>query len=150
MMKLDRIDHRIIAALQRDGRMTKLRLAQEAGLSPAACWDRLRRLEEAGVIKGYRAIIDLGRDARTTVIVEVTLKSHQRHDFEAFEAAVMAESDIVSCDATGGGVDYMLRVACDDIDAYQRLIDRLLSARIGIDRYFSYVVTKSIKAVGSG
>jgi len=144
-MKLDAIDLKIIAALRRDGRMTKLRLAEAANLSPAACWERLRRLESGGVIRGYTAIVDLEADApRTTVIVEISLKSHQQADFRRFEEAVAREPAIVACDATGGGIDYIIRVVVPDIDSYQRLIDRLLDPGIGIERYFTYVVTKSI------
>ncbi len=129
-MKLDAIDLKIVEALRRDGRMTKLRLAEAVNLSPAACWERLRRLETSGVIKGYAAI---------------SLKSHQQTDFRRFEEAVARESAIVACDATGGGVDYILRVMVPDIDSYQRLIDRLLDPQLGIERYFSYVVTKSLR-----
>lgn len=148
-MKLDAIDLKIIAALRRDGRMTKLRLAEAANLSPAACWERLRRLEDSGVIKGYTAIVDLEADApRTTVIVEISLKSHQQADFRRFEEAIAKEPAIIACDATGGGIDYILRVVVPDIDSYQRLIDRLLAPQIGIERYFSYVVTKTIRLAG--
>jgi Lrp/AsnC family transcriptional regulator, regulator of ectoine-degradation genes len=146
MVKLDKSDLAILAALQRDGRMTKLRLAEVAGLSPTACWDRLRRLEDAGIIGGYEARLDAAKLGRfTTVIVEVTLKSHRHADFQRFEAAVRAEPLIIGCDATGGGVDYVLRVVATDIDAYQRMVDDLLASEIGIDRYFTYIVTKSIK-----
>jgi Lrp/AsnC family transcriptional regulator of ectoine degradation len=147
-MKLDRIDLKILAALQNDGRMTKLSLAKVVNLSPTACWERLSRLEKSGVIIGYTARIKLGAVVRrTTVIVEIMLKSHLLADFQRFEAAVLKEPSIVSCDATGGGVDYVLRVVCDDVDAYQRLIDRLLAQELGIERYFTYIVTKSVKAV---
>lgn len=90
-MKLDPIDLKIVAALQRDGRMTKLKLklAETVALSPAVCWERLRRMEAAGVIKGYTAVVDLEPDAaRTTVIVEINLKGHQQLDFRRFEDAV--------------------------------------------------------------
>jgi Lrp/AsnC family transcriptional regulator, regulator of ectoine-degradation genes len=146
-MKLDKIDLKILAALQIDGRMTKLKLAEAVNLSPTACWERLSRLEKSGVITGYTARINpekFGR--RTTVLVEIMLKSHQQADFQRFETAIMKEPSIISCDATGGGVDYILKVAADDIDAYQRLIDRLLTQELGIDRYFTYIVTKSVKA----
>ena len=149
MLKLDKIDLKILAALQRDGRITKLNLAAEANLSAAACWERLRRLEKAGVISGYSASIDAAKLGRfATVLVEITLKSHRQADFQRFEAMVMREPAIVSCDAVGGGIDYLLRVVAPDIDSYQRLIDGLLSAEIGIDRYFTYIVTKTIKASG--
>jgi Lrp/AsnC family transcriptional regulator of ectoine degradation len=146
-MTLDKIDLKILAALQSDGRMTKLRLAEVVNLSPTACWERLSRLEKNGVITGYGARINIEKVARrTSVLVEIMLKSHQQADFQRFEAAIMREPSIVSCDATGGGVDYILKVAADDIDAYQRLIDRLLTLELGIDRYFTYIVTKSVKA----
>jgi len=149
-MKLDAIDLKIIDALRRDGRMTKLRLAEAANLSPAACWERLRRLETGGVIKGYTAIVDLKAGApRTVVIVEISLRSHQQADFRRFEEAVAREPAIIACDATGGGIDYIMRVAVPDIDSYQRLIDRLLDPQIGIERYFSYVVTKSVPLAGN-
>jgi Lrp/AsnC family transcriptional regulator, regulator of ectoine-degradation genes len=146
-MTLDKIDLKILAALQSDGRMTKLRLAEVVNLSPTACWERLSRLEKSGVITGYGARINMDKVARrTTVLVEITLKSHRRADFQRFEAAILKEPSILSCDATGGGVDYILKVASDDIDAYQRLIDRLLALELGIDRYFTYIVTKTVKA----
>lgn len=145
-MKLDATDLKIVEALRRDGRMTKLRLAEAVNLSPAACWERLRRLETSGVIKGYTAIIDLEAGVpRTIIIVQISLKSHQQTDFRRFEDAVAKESAIVACDATGGGVDYIIRVMVPDIDSYQGLIDRLLDSNLGIERYFSYVVTKSVQ-----
>jgi Lrp/AsnC family transcriptional regulator of ectoine degradation len=145
-MKLDKIDLHILSALQQDGRITKLRLAEIVHLSPAACWERLRRLEASGVIRGYTAKIDMERIVRqVTVLVEITLKSHRQTDFQRFEAAVTREAGIVSCHATGGGIDYMLKIVASDIDAYQKTMDRLLTADVGIDRYFTYVVTKTVK-----
>jgi Lrp/AsnC family transcriptional regulator of ectoine degradation len=145
-MKLDKIDLAILSVLQRDGRITKLKLAEAVHLSPAASWERLRRLEAAGVIRGYTARIDMARIVRrVTVLVEITLKSHRQTDFQLFEAAVRREPGIVSCHATGGGIDYMLKITAPDIDAYQKTIDRLLASEIGIDRYFTYVVTKTVK-----
>jgi Lrp/AsnC family transcriptional regulator of ectoine degradation len=149
MMKIDRVDWKILAALQRDGRMTKLDLAREAGVSAAACWERLSRLEKSGVILGYQARFDGAKLGRfVTVLVEVTLASHRRLDFERFEAAIANETAVVSCDAVGGGVDYLLRVVASDVDAYQRLIEGWLSQNLGIARYFTYVVTKVVKEGG--
>jgi Lrp/AsnC family transcriptional regulator of ectoine degradation len=146
MLKLDKIDFHILSALQRDGRITKLKLAETVNLSPAACWERLRRLEQSGIITGYGARIDMERiGRRTTVLVEVTLKSHHRADFQKFESAIARESAVVSCFATGGGIDYLLKVVVPDIDAYQHMMDGLLTREIGIERYFTYVVTKTVK-----
>jgi Lrp/AsnC family transcriptional regulator of ectoine degradation len=145
-MKLDKIDLKILAALQSDGRMTKLRLAETVNLSPTACWERLSRLEKSGVISGYTVRINMNKLVRrTTVLVEITLKSHQQSDFQRFEDAVLKEPAIIACDATGGGIDYILKIVTEDIDAYQRLIDKLLRLDLGIERYFTYVVTKNVK-----
>jgi len=144
--RLDAIDIRILATLQQRGRITKTALAEAVHLSPTPCWERLRRLEGAGLIKGYHALIDLDRlGTVATVLVEITLKQHRYKDFQRFETAVQAVDEIVECYATGGGLDYLIKVVAPDIDTYQRLIDRLLLAQIGIDRYNTYVVTRAVK-----
>lgn len=146
MPRLDPIDLRILSVLQRDGRITKLALAEKVGLSPTPCWERLKKLERAGIIAAYHARISpkaLG--AVTTVLAEITLRSHTQADFQRFEAAVQEIPEIVSCWATGGGVDYVLKIVTRDIDAYQRLIDSMLTSGLAIDRYFTYIVTKPVK-----
>jgi Lrp/AsnC family transcriptional regulator of ectoine degradation len=146
-IRLDAIDLRILATLQHDSRITKAALAARVALSATPCWQRLKRLERAGLIRGYRAELALEKIAGfTTVLVEIILKQHRYEDFERFERTVRETDDIVRCWATGGGIDYLLEVVAADIDAYQRLIDRLLTAEIGIERYFTYVVTRTIKA----
>jgi len=145
-MKLDAIDLRILDAIQRDGRITKLALADKVGLSPTPCWLRLRKLEKAGIITGYHAHLSLRRLAPiASVMVELTLANHRQADFERFERAVAATPEIVACWAVGGGVDYALHVLQDEIDAYPRLIDDLLNRDLGIERYFTYIVTKTVK-----
>jgi Lrp/AsnC family transcriptional regulator of ectoine degradation len=150
LMKLDDIDLRILAAVQQNGRITKLRLAELAGLSPTPCWLRLRKLEQAGLIQGYHARLAPRRIAPiATIIVEVTLANHRQSDFDRFEQTIAATPEITACWSVGGGVDYFLKVMTRDIDAYQRLIDGLLTANIGIDRYFTYIVTRSVKDDGA-
>jgi Lrp/AsnC family transcriptional regulator of ectoine degradation len=149
MIKLDSHDLKILEILQRDGRISKVKLAEEINLSPSPAWERLRRLEKAGIIAGYHARIDVKKLASaTTVMVEVTLNHHHTTDFARFEDAVRALPEIVECHATGGGLDYLMKVITRDVDSYQRLMDRLLAANIGIDRYFSYIVTKPVKEGG--
>lgn len=144
--RLDPIDLRILEAIQRDGRITKLALAQKVGLSPTPCWMRLRKLEKAGIISGYHAKVAIRALAPiATVLMEVTLASHRQTDFERFERAIRDIPEIVACWSVGGGVDYVLKVMARDIDAYQRLVDGLLEREIGIDRYFTYIVTKTVK-----
>lgn len=145
-LKLDAIDIRILAEVQRRGRITKLALAEAVGLSPTPCWNRLKRLEEGGIISGYHARLalrPLGPSAM--VLMEVTLGAHRQADFDRFEKIVRQHDEVVSCWSVGGGIDYMLRVVTPDIDAYQRLVDGLLAGDAGIDRYFTYIVTRIVK-----
>ena len=144
--RLDGIDLRILEAIQKDGRITKLALAEAVGLSPTPCWVRLRRLEKAGIVTGYHARVALRSVAPVaTVLMEVTLGSHRQADFDRFERAVRDIPEIVACWAVGGGVDYVLKVVARDIDAYQRMVDDLLEREIGVDRYFTYIVTRTVK-----
>ena len=144
--RLDAVDLKILDAIQRDGRITKLRLAEKVGLSPTPCWMRLRRLEKAGIVSGYHARIAVRTIAPVAlVLMEVTLRTHRQADFDRFERTVNNCPEIVACWAVGGGVDYLLKVMARDIDAYQRLVDGLLEREIGIDRYFTYIVTKTVK-----
>ncbi|RWM20800.1 MAG: Lrp/AsnC family transcriptional regulator [Mesorhizobium sp.] len=145
-LKLDQIDLKILDAVQRDGRITKLALADKVGLSPTPCWMRLRKLEKAGIVTGYHARIAMRAVAPVaTVLMEVTLASHRQADFDRFERVIRDVPEIVACWSVGGGVDYLLKVMARDIDAYQRLVDTLLEREIGIDRYFTYIVTKTVK-----
>jgi Lrp/AsnC family transcriptional regulator of ectoine degradation len=145
-VRLDAIDLRILDAIQRDGRITKLKLAEMVGLSPTPCWMRLSKLEEAGIVSGYHAKVSVRAIAPVAlVLMEVTLRTHRQADFDRFERVVRDLPEIVACWSVGGGVDYLLKVMTRDIDAYQRLVDGLLEREIGIDRYFTYIVTKTVK-----
>ncbi|EEQ93403.1 Lrp/AsnC family transcriptional regulator [Brucella sp. ZJ1_1] len=145
-LKLDAVDLRILEAVQENARITKLALAEKVGLSATPCWLRLRKLEEAGVVTGYHAHIAYRKIAPIAhVIVQITLGNHRQSDFDRFERAITAVPEIVSCWSVGGGVDYFLMIVARDIDGYQRLIDRLLDQNIGIERYFTYIVTKLVK-----
>lgn len=151
MTKLDNYDLKILSVLQRDGRISKVRLAEAVHLSPSSTWERLRRLEEMGVIAGYHARVDARKldsalgNTRLNVIVEIALGHHKQTHFDRFEKAVKAAPEVLECHATGGGVDYVMTVVSDSVDSYQGFMDGLLSADLGIDRYFSYIVTKPIK-----
>ncbi|PWG15907.1 AsnC family transcriptional regulator [Salibaculum griseiflavum] len=143
--KLDRYDRAILRQLQRQGRMTKVALAEAVNLSPTPAHDRMKKLEKAGLITGYRAEVDLRRIApMTEVLVEITLSNHRAEDFRRFEKEMESRPEVCTCWALGGGVDYMLRLVVEDVDAYQRLMDALLEGDVGIDRYFGYIVTKPV------
>ena len=146
-MKLDARDLEILRVLADEGRITKADLAARVGLSASPCGERLRRLEEGGIIEGYNARISLKKlGPHVTVFVAAELADHTPASFQAFEASVMRYDEVTACWALGGGFDYLLQIVARDIDAYQRLIDAMLEARIGLARYFTYIVTKPVKS----
>ncbi|MCW8907844.1 MAG: Lrp/AsnC family transcriptional regulator [Sedimenticola sp.] len=145
-MRLDRYDIKILQILHNQGRITKSGLAEAINLSVSPCWERVKRLEESGVIQGYTARINPDLlFKRSPVLVEMSLKHHNIAAFERFEAAMQGCPEVAECYATGGGIDYILKVMCRDIDQYQRLVDSWLTSDLGIERYFTYIVTKTIK-----
>lgn len=144
--KLDRYDLAILRELQVNGRISKRDLAEKIGLSVSPCWVRMRKLEEAGYIRGYRAEIDferLGRLCRVTTLVR--LETHHGDDFRRFEQAVNDIPQIVHCEAVIGESDYILTFVAADIDQYQQIMEKLLEMDVGILNYFSHVRSKAIK-----
>jgi len=149
MLRLDRIDIEILRVLAREARITKAELAQRVGLSASPAWERMRRLEKAGIIEGYDARIALKAIApHVMVFVAAELAGHTGAHFRKFERAIDRIDEITACWALGGGYDYLLQIVTRDIDSYQRLIDALLEAEIGLARYFTYIVTKQVKSAG--
>ncbi len=149
-MQLDARDIAILKVLSDEGRITKAALADRVGLSPTPCWERLKKLEAAGLIQGYGARISLRKlGPHVTVFVAAELRDHTAASFRIFEEAIGRYEEITGCWAVGGGVDYLLQVVTSDIDAYQRLIDSLLDARIGLAKYYTHIVTKTVKSGGA-
>jgi Lrp/AsnC family transcriptional regulator, regulator of ectoine-degradation genes len=147
---LDDRDIAILSVLTREGRISKAELAKRVNLTATPCWQRLKRLEDAGLITGYRAEIALARIApHVTVFVTIELESHRPENFQHFERAVVRLDEVVNCWSLGGGYDYLLQVVTRDLAAYQALIDELLESRAGVKRYFSYVVTKTVTSGGA-
>lgn len=145
-MRLDRIDLKILAVLQAEGRITKKDLADRVALSPSACFDRMQRLEKAGYVNGYHADINLSKLLATSVVfVEITLENHRASDFARFERAVQDIPEVLECYALGGGIDYIVKFLTRSIDHYQQTIDAMLESDIGIDKYFTYFMTKPVK-----
>lgn len=146
MIRLDDRDLKILAILRQEGRISKAALAERVNLTAAPCWERLKRLEKAGIIIGYHAEVALKKIApHIVVFMAAELEGHRTENFQTFERAVEKYEEIVGCWAVGGGFDYILQIITRDIDSYQRLIDHLLDSRVGLARYFTYVVTKPVK-----
>ncbi|WP_186394876.1 MULTISPECIES: Lrp/AsnC family transcriptional regulator [unclassified Stappia] len=142
--KLDRIDIRILAVLQRNGRITNVELAEEVHLSPSPCLMRVKKLQQAGYITGYTAQIDLARLGETlTVFTEFTLKNHRQIDFARFQEALEKIDSCVECHLVSGGYDYLVKFVTSGIADYQTILEGLIDRDIGIDKYFSFVVLKT-------
>lgn len=129
---LDSLDRRILRALQRDGRVTYDVLAQEVGLSPSAALRRVKRLEEAGAVVAYVALLSPERvglplTAYLNVRLEKHTERHKRNPMDLFKAAVQTWPEVVECASLTGEMDYLLRVVVEDMAHYSRFImDTLL------------------------
>ena len=144
--RLDERDIKILSILQREGRISKTALAERVNLSSTPCWERLRRLEDAGIIENYGAHISLTAFGPITIVfVEIEIENHRSEDFSRFERAITDVPQIVECWAVGGGIDYVCKVVVANLADYQTLIESLLAEKIGIRRYYSYVVTAPVK-----
>ncbi|MDK2759974.1 MAG: winged helix-turn-helix transcriptional regulator [Sphingopyxis sp.] len=143
-LKLDRIDLKILAQLQKSGRMTNIELADAVGLSPSPCLTRVKRLEKSGFITGYNAQINLAKLGEVLVVfTEVTLTEHRSGDFSRFESKIRKLDEIVECHLVSGGYDYLLKFVTRGVSHYQSIIEGMLEGDYGIEKYFSYVVIKS-------
>jgi len=120
-IRLDRIDKKILAALQEDGRMQLVDLAKRVGLSPSPCLRRVRRLEETGVIVGYRAVLDGSKvGAGFTLFTRVWFKAQDAATTNDFVAAIRDLPEIVECHLMAGECDALLRVVTTDLASYRR------------------------------
>lgn len=143
-LKLDRLDFKILAHLQRHGRITNVELADAVGLSASPCLARVKRLERNGFITGYGAHIALHKlGSALTVFTEVTLKDHRSNDFSRFEQRAKNVPEIVECHLVSGGYDYLVRFIARDVAHYQETMEAILESDFGIEKYFSYIVIKS-------
>jgi DNA-binding Lrp family transcriptional regulator len=142
---LDRIDIKILAALQRDGRSTIQNLAQKVGLSPRASLERVRRLESAGIIAGYQAVVDLGRLSRpVNVFAEIILEKQANSG--RFEKRIAALEEVVECWEVSGTVDYVARFVCADLAAYEELTSDLIDDEtLGVARIVSHVALRPVR-----
>ena len=130
---LDRIDRRIVDALQRDGRLANNELAAQVNLSPSPCLRRVRSLEEAGVIKRYVALVDPAK-VGLNMLAYVTVKLEKKGQMPAedFASAVNTWSEVTECYSMTGDMDYLLRVQVEDLDHFSRFIMGKLLKQPGV------------------
>jgi Lrp/AsnC family transcriptional regulator, leucine-responsive regulatory protein len=144
---MDRIDLAILLALEADGRLSFADLGEQVGLSKSPCWKRVHALEQAGVIQGYKAIVDpLAIGLETTAFIQVVVAFDQ-HD--AFEAAVLRHPRILSAHATVGEADYLLHVIAPGMPALDEFLRQELWRLPGVQRFVTTMAMRTIKPLGS-
>jgi DNA-binding Lrp family transcriptional regulator len=142
---MDAVDRKILAELQRDGRLTITELADRIRLSVSPCHRRLRALENSGAISGYRAQLDAHALGLTfEALVFVTMRASDRTTLEMFEESVTQIPNVLQAQRLFGDPDYLLRVIARDLPAFQRLYDEQLAALPGVQRLTSTLVMKSV------
>lgn len=143
---IDDTDRRILAELQRAGRITNVELARRCHLSPAACLMRVRQLEHAGFIKGYRAILDPAKLGQTMLVfVEVKLDRTTRDAFARFAKAVAEVPEILECHMVAGGFDYLIKVRVASMETYREVLTSFLVELPGVRETHTYAVIEEVK-----
>jgi Lrp/AsnC family leucine-responsive transcriptional regulator len=143
---LDRYERSILMALQADGRLTNQELARKVGLSPSACWRRVKGLEETGVILRYTAILDPKKvGIGETVFVHVSMKRHSKSSSEEFAELMRKQPEVMECFFTTGAADVILRVAIPGVGAYDNFLESVIFNAPGVSQVHSDFALRQIK-----
>ena len=143
MTSLDAYDRKILKELQRDGRISMADLAKRVGLSTSPCWRRKKQLEEAGIIRGYTAVVrpqSVGLGLNAFVYVSLNL-----HKGDAFEAEIQKRAEVIECYAMSGGQDYLVHVMFSDMTAFDVFLRGELAHMPGVERVDTSFALKAIK-----
>ncbi len=147
-VKLDRIDRKILADLQENGRMTNVELAERAGISAPPCLRRVRALEEAGIIRGYHADIDPGAlGFGVTIFAQVGLGSQSETDLKKFEELIHSWDLVRECYMVAGEADFLLKIVAEDWDEYQKFLTQHLTAAPNVSHVRSALGVKTTKCM---
>ena len=149
-MQLDRADLRLLQLLQRDGRATVQALSEEIHLSARATLNRVRRLERSGAIQGYRALVSRAACGEPiSVFAEVALKDQRQANVQRFERRMAQAAEVVGCWVISGRYDYLVRVACPNLERYHQLINAWLDdANLGVEKIVTNIELATIKEFG--
>ena len=146
-MRLDAVDREILFQLQRDGRLTNVELARRVGLTPPPCLRRVKRLEDVGVITGYRAVVDPAAVGRgLEVFVDVDINANDLKTVQAFETTAAGYDEVVELRRMFGHPDYFLRIAVADHAAYEAFLTGKLIGLPGVLHVTSHITMKKLKA----
>ncbi len=144
-MTLDATDRKILAALQRKGRMSNADLSEQVNLSPSACHRRVQRLEAEGFIRDYVALLDARKlDLPTTVFVEITLQGQADELLDAFEKAVSRIPDVLECHLMAGTADYILKIVAGNTEDFARIHRQYLSRLPGVAQMQSSFALRTV------
>src|SRR5690606_487834 len=145
-IKLDATDRKILEILQRDSNITNAQLAKEIGLSPAPTLERVNKLEAAGVIKSYHAVIDPASvNLGVSTFVMATLKGHNKENIEKFVTAINLIDEVIECHHITGAGDFILKLVSTDIAAYQQLMLEKVSNIDVVDSLQTMVILSTFK-----
>lgn len=145
---MDRLDLRILETLQRDGRISNQALADQIGVSTAACWRRVRALEDSGIINQYVALLDRSKiDLNLCAFVHISLARHVQESTISFEAAVKDRAEVLECFATTGDADFILRVVTESIEAFDRFLEDFLFSLPQVSQVRSNIVLRELKFI---
>jgi DNA-binding Lrp family transcriptional regulator len=143
---MDKIDIKILNALQNEGRITNQNLAEKVGISSAACWRRTKALENNGIIKKYMAIVDAKATGHgLCIFANISLTRHSKENAEEFAKAAQQRPEVQECYAVTGDADFMLRVMVRDIEAYDKFLEDFLFTLEGISQVRSNFALREIK-----
>ncbi|MFP4238901.1 Lrp/AsnC family transcriptional regulator [Rhodosalinus sp.] len=149
-MLLDDTDRRLLRVLQREGRISNAELAERVHMSASACHRRVQRLEAAGMIRGYVALLDARKlGVPATVFVEITLQTQADEVLEAFEQAVRRVPDVLECHLMAGTADYILKVVAEDTEDFARIHRQYLTRLPGVAQMKSSFALRTVSATTS-
>lgn len=147
---LDQIDRRILRALRANGRLSMVALGEQVGLSKTPVTARVRRLEEAGYIRGYRAELDAGKlGLEHVAFVEVRLSDTREAALQAFNAAIREIPEVEACHMIAGGFDYLVKVRTSNVRDYRRVLGERISQLPHIASTSTYVSMESVLDQGA-
>jgi len=147
MTTFDRQDVAIVERLQREGRLSNARLAEQLSMSEASCWRRQKRLEEAGVIEGYQAVLNRRRlGIGVMAFVQIGCTQHSEEVTAQFEAIIGASAQVLACYNVTGEADFLLHVVARDLDDYSRFVEQVLRKLPGVFNIRSNLCLREMKS----
>lgn len=146
MFEMDATDARILNVLQKSGRISNADLSEAVNLSASACHRRVQRLEEAGIIRDYVALLDPKKLGRSTIVfVEITLSGQADEVLDAFEREVARVPDVLECHLMAGTADYLLKVVAQDTEDFARIHRRYLARLPGVAQMHSSFALRTVR-----